>query len=43
MHPDQTVPTVKILQEQSDLDSHCLSMRLQIVDDKNHTFCDYAL
>ena len=26
MHPDQTA-----LQEQSDLGSHCLSMRLQIV------------
>ena len=30
MDPDQTA--------QSDLDSHCLSMRLQIVNDKNILF-----
>ena len=40
MDPDQTA-----LQEQSDLDPHCLSMRLQIflVDDKTFRFRDYAL
>ena len=35
-----------LLQEQSDLGPHYLSMMLQIVslvDDKKHTFCDYAL
>ena len=29
--------------DQSDLGPHCLSMRLQMVDNKKHTFCDYAL
>ena len=32
MDPDQTAPVIRLLlQEQSDLDSHCLSTRLQIV------------
>ena len=35
MDPDQTAP-----RGESDLVSHCLSMRLH---DKKHTFCDYAL
>ena len=29
-----------LLQEQSDLGPHCLSI---LVDDKKHTFCDYSL
>ena len=40
MDPDQSDHT-----EQSDLDPHCLSMRLQIFlwAKKKHTLCDYAL
>ena len=37
--PDQTAP-----EEQSDLGTHCLSVRLQIFSGRQkHTFCDYAL
>ena len=35
-----------LLQEQSDLSPHCLSKNEAsniLVDDKKHTFCDYAL
>ena len=40
MDPDQTAPI-----GESDLDTHCLSMRLQIFQwmTKHTTFCDYAL
>ena len=46
MDPDQTAPVQirLLLQEQSDLGPHCLSMRLQIFNGRQkHTLCDNVL